>query len=271
MRVSALRSAGVAGLAATALLAVTTPAGAAATGPGDGSAYGASATVSLLPGVLGAPGLTVDTGRLASSSTGGPTSASVVDAPLKGLVTAKAITSSAKHDSTSGEVAATAAIVDAALPVLAPLAGRTPTARVISARCAGTADGVTGSSELAGLDLGRLGSLPVGTGPNRELGVPGVVRVIVNEQVRHADGSLTVNALHIKLLGGAVTGALGNGDVVLASATCGKATTPRGETSTPTPAPTQAPPAGAASGGGQVRVIPVGAPQTGDGSLATDR
>ncbi|GAB2997437.1 choice-of-anchor P family protein [Amycolatopsis acidiphila] len=258
MRVTVLRSSGAIGLAAGALLAATiAPAAAATSGPGTGSAYGASATVSVLPGVLGAQGLTVDTGRLAASSTSGPGSASVVDAPLKGLVTAKAITSSANHSESSGQVRATASIVDAALPVLAPIAGRTPTAQAITAKCTSTADGVTGSSELAGLDLGRLGKLPVSTGPNREVGVPGVVRVIVNEQVRHADGSLTVNALHIELLGGKATAGLGSGDIVLASATCAAATTPPSTPATPAP------------GGGQVSVIPAGAPQTGDGSLAT--
>ncbi|GHF33654.1 hypothetical protein FHX82_005308 [Amycolatopsis bartoniae] len=265
MRVSVLRSAGMAGLATTALLAAAVPA-AAATGAGEASAYGASATVSLLPGVLGAPGLTVDTGHLASSATGERASASVADAPLKGLVTAKVITSSAKHDTGTGEVDAKASVVDATLPVLAAVAGRTPAAEVITAQCTATSEGVTGSSQLADLDLGRLGTLPAGTGPNRELGVPGVVRVIVNEQVRHSDGSLTVNALHIKLLGGQLTGALGSGDVVLASATCGKATGPA--TTRTTPTPTTQPPSGS-SGGGQVRVVPLGAPQTGDGSLAT--
>lgn len=265
MRVTVLRSSGALGLAASALLAATI-APAAAAEPGTGSAYGASAAVSLLPGVLGAKGLTVETGELAASDTAGPTSASVVDAPLQGLLTAKAITSSAKHSAASGEVSATASVVDAALAVLAPLAGSTPTARVISANCTSTADGVTGSSEIAGLDLGRIGKLPVGTGPNRELGVPGIVQVIVNEQVHHADGSLTVNALHITLLGGTAIAGLGSGDIVLASATCGEATAPPSEPTTPTTSP--APAENHSGTSGQVSVIPAGAPQTGDGSLA---
>ncbi|GAA1991816.1 choice-of-anchor P family protein [Amycolatopsis minnesotensis] len=263
MRVDLLRTGSVAGMAATALLLATVPVS-AATAAGAGSAYGASASVSLLPGVLGDKGLTVNTGKLAKSTTEGPTSASVADAPLKGLLTAKAISSSAKH-AESGGVTSTASIVDAALPVLAPLAGGDVSARVLKAKCASTASGVTGSSEIAGLDLGKIGAVPVATEPNRSVGLPGLVQVIVNEQIKHDDGSLTVNALHVKLLGGKETAALGSGDVVLASATCGKATATKPST-TPSPAPTTSP--AAPKPGKQVTEVPVGAPQTGDGSLA---
>jgi hypothetical protein len=263
MRVDVLRTGGAVTLTATALLLATvTSASADTAAAGAGSAYGASATVSLLPGILGSQGLTVDTGKLAPSTTEGPTSASVADVPLQGVVTVKAVTSKAKHSTDTGGVASAASIVDATIPLLAPLAGTTPKASVISAKCASTSDGITGSSEIAGLDLGRIGKLPVSTQPNAKVGIPGVLQVIVNEQLKHSDGSLTVNALHIKLLGGKVTGALGSGDIVLASATCGKATTPANTTAPTTPA---AP----APSGHQVTVVPAGAPQTGDGSLAT--
>ncbi|HEY2057247.1 MAG TPA: choice-of-anchor P family protein [Amycolatopsis sp.] len=243
---------------ALALLATSAPSAVAADSPA-GSAYGASASVSLLAGVLGDKGISVETGKLAPSSTDGPTSASVVDVPLKGLVTAKAVTSSAKQ--IDGPVQAKAAIVDATLPVLAPLAGSTPKASVISSECKSTADGITASSDLANLDLGRIGKLPVGSGPNQKIGVPGIVQVIVNEQIKHADGSLTVNALHVKLLGGTTLGALGSGDIVLASSTCGKVAP--AVVTTPT-APAKPP----AQGPGQVTVVPAGAPETGDGTLA---
>lgn len=127
MRSALLRGRTV-GLAVPALALLATavaPSALAAESPA-GSAYGASASVSLLPGVLGDKGITVDTGKIAPSSTEGPESAQVVNVPLKGLVTAKAISSSAKQDGGSGPVDAKASIVDAALPVLAPLAGSTP-------------------------------------------------------------------------------------------------------------------------------------------------
>ncbi|MBB4685263.1 choice-of-anchor P family protein [Amycolatopsis jiangsuensis] len=267
MRSALLRGRTVAvAVPALALLATAAPSAVADETPA-GSAYGASASVSLLPGVLGDKGISVETGKLAPSSTSGKESAQVVDVPLKGLIRAKAISSSAKQDGSSGPVTSKAAIVDAALPVLAPLAGSTPKASVISSECESTADGITASSKLVGLDLGKIGELPVGTAPNQKIGVPGVLQVIVNEQVKHSDGSLTVNALHVKLLGGKATGALGSGDIVLASSTCAKVagttTTPPTETTEPSE-PAQPP----AEGPGQVTVVPAGAPETGDGSLA---
>ncbi|SFQ73313.1 choice-of-anchor P family protein [Amycolatopsis rubida] len=269
MRSALLRGRTVAvAVPALALLATAVAPSALAAEAPAGSAYGASASVSLLPGVLGDKGITVDTGKIAPSSTEGPESAQVVNVPLKGLVTAKAVSSSAKQDGSKGPVEAKASIVDAALPVLAPLAGSTPKARVISSECKSTPDGITASSELAGLDLGKIGKLPVSTKPNQKLGIDGVLQVIVNEQIKHSDGSLTVNALHIKLLGGAVTGALGKGDIVLASATCAKVA--GNPTTPPTTPPTTQPskPAPPAEGPGQVTVVPVGAPETGDGTLA---
>jgi hypothetical protein len=266
MRMNLLRAGGVLGLAAaTALFAVVVPAAAATAGPGEGSAYGADASVSLLPGVLGTKGITVATGQLAPTRTSGPTSASVVDAALKGLVTAKAITSSSVHAST-GDVTSKAEIVKAALPVLKALAGRTPTASVISATCHATAAGITGSSDLADLNLGNIGHITAAT-PNVQVGVPQVLSIVANEQIHNADGSLTVNALHIKLLGGSLTSAVGSGDIVLASATCGPAT--RTKTSPPPSTPTTTPGKPAAGSPPEVSQVPAGAPETGDGSLAT--
>jgi hypothetical protein len=211
--------------------------------------------------VLGPGGLTVSTGKLAASSTSGPTSATAIDATLRGLVTAKVITSSAHHGIDDGSVTANAALLDAALPVLAPLAGSTPRASVISSQCHASGNGITGSSDLADLDLGRIGHISAET-PNLTIGVPGVLKIVADEQIHHADGSLTVNALHITLLGAGPLNALGSGDIVLASSTCGPATavsTPPSSPSSPVPTPTTP----------EVHVVPAGAPETGDGSLAT--
>ncbi len=295
-----------AGLAAAAM---TTPAGASNAQPGTGSAYAVDAHVSLLPGVLGSHALAVQTGPLAASNTAGPKSASTVDATLKGLVSAKVLTSSSKHNS-DGTVESTASTTQAALPLLRGVAGATPTASVISAQCKATANGITGSSDLADLNLGKIGHVSAAT-PNLKLEVPGVVQVIANEQIHNADGSLTVNALDIKLLGGKLLNAVGSGRIVISSATCAAATTvpitpssppastgptnppssapstaptgpssaptnPSGPTSQPSSAPTSSGPAAPAPSSEsatpappQTVVIPVGAPQTGDGSLAS--
>ena len=262
MRKDLWRTSAIVGMALAAAFVVAVPAN--ATAPGAGSAYGADVDVHLLPNVLGPGGLTVSTGKLAPSSTSGPTTAAAVDAALRGLVTAKAITSSAQHNAGDGSMTANAAIVDAALPVLAPLAGGTPKASVISSRCHATGDGITGSSDLANLNLGRIGHISAST-PNLTIGVPGVLSIVANEQIHHSDGSLTVNALHIKLLGSGPLGALGSGDIVLASSTCGPATT----VSTPPTSPSAPGSPVSTPTKPQVSVVPAGAPQTGDGSLAT--
>jgi hypothetical protein len=281
VRAGALIGAGV----AAAMMAI--PADAADAAPGTGSAYAADANVSLLPGVLGAHALAVSTGQLAPSNTQGPTSASTVDATLKGLVSAKVLTSSSQHNG-DGTVVSKAAATQVALPVLRGLAGATPTASVITAQCKSTEDGITGSSDLADLDLGKIGHISAAT-PNLKVGIPGVLQVIANEQIHNADGSLTVNALDIKLLGGALK-AVGSGRIVIASATCAAATTQpttppsSGPTSSPTPTPappsttptsssaptaTPLPTESATPAPPQTVVVPVGAPETGDGSLAT--
>lgn len=273
---------------------MATPAGAATVAPGTGSAYAAEANVSLLPGVLGSRALAVQTGPLAASRTQGPNSASTVDATLKALVSAKVLTSSSHHNS-DGTVVSKAAATQVALPVLRGVAGATPTASVITAQCTSTANGITGNSDLADLDLGRIGHISAAT-PNLKLGIPGVVQVIANEQIHNADGSLTVNALDIKLLGGKLAHSLGSGRIVVASATCAAATTTSPTTppttppsNSPTASPTAAPPTSAPAPSAsapapsatplpttsatpappQVTVVPVGAPETGDGSLAT--
>jgi hypothetical protein len=255
LRHCAIKSAVVGAVATAAVCAAVLPAGAVTAGAA--SAYGADASVSLLAGVLGHGGLAVGTGRLAATDSAGPTSASSVDASLKGLVDARAITSDSRHDSATGDVTADAKLVDVTLPVLAALAGGTPTASVITAQCHATSAGITGSADLADVHLGRIGDVSAAT-PNLTVGIPNVLRIVANEQIHHADGSLTVNALDITLLGGRLTGALGTGDIVLASATCGPATTK---------AVTPAAPAAPAKP--EVSVVPAGAPQTGDGSLAT--
>jgi hypothetical protein len=252
----------------------------------------------------------VQTGPLAASNTHGPNSASTVDATLKGLVSAKVLTSTSKHNG-DGTVASSASTTQVALPLLRGVAGATPTASVITAQCRSTAHGITGSSDLADLNLGKIGRVSAAT-PNLKLGIPGVVEVIANEQIHNADGSLTVNALDIKLLGGKLLNAVGSGRIVISSATCAAATTPpttppsstppsstppstvppttppssspTGPTNPPSSTPPSTVPTAPTSSGTtgtplptesatptppQTVIVPVGAPQTGDGSLAT--
>jgi len=63
-------------------------------------------------------------------------------------------------------------------------------------------------------------SVPVNPAPNTTISLP-LVTIIFNEQIKGDDGSLTVNAVHVKL-----NALVGKGDIVLAHAKCGPAAPP---------------------------------------------
>lgn len=221
MRLPIVRRGGVVALAAVAaLLAGVVPASAA---PGDGSAYGLKVNVTL----LGASAVNV--GPLAAASTSGPTSASVASAAVPGVVTAGVINASATKDQNTGAVTSTASTADVAVPLLAALG---PVgAKLIAAKCVATQSGEVGTATLTNATLGSLGALAVNPAPNTTISISlpvvgNVATLILNEQIHNADGSLTVNAFHLHLLGGPGVGSLGSGDVIISSATCGPAALP---------------------------------------------
>jgi hypothetical protein len=94
------------------------------------------------------------------------------------------------------------------------LAGNTAavSADTVVAQCTGD----TGTTTIAGLEA--LG-LPVDidtSAPNGKLEIPQVLTLTVNEQMANADGTFTVNALHLNLFGQI--------DLIVSSATCGEVT-----------------------------------------------
>jgi hypothetical protein len=213
------RRGGLAGLAAVAALVVGgAPAWAA---PGDGSAYGAKVNVTL----VGQPAVTA--GPFAAANTNGPTSNSLANVTVPGILTTGVINTSATRDDTTGAVDSRASTADVALPVLGALGSVTATA--VEAECHATQQGVTGSSTLTGLNLGTLGTVSATPAANTTVQIAAagvnVAKLVFNEQIQNADGSLTVNALHLVLLGG-VLGSIGTGDVIVSSATCGPAALP---------------------------------------------
>lgn len=221
MRFRIARRGGVLALAAVAaLLAGAAPASAA---PGDGSAYGVHVNVTL----LGTPAVVA--GPLAAASTAGPTTSTLASVNLPGIVTAKVITTSAKLDESTGAVTADAATAKVGLPLLAALG--TVRADLVEAKCKATQSGTSGSTTLVGAELGSLGTAAVTPAANTKLAVAlpvvgNVATLILNEQIDNPDGSLTVNAIHLHLLGTDALGTLGSGDVIISSATCGPAALP---------------------------------------------
>lgn len=221
MRLRIVRRGGVLALAAVAaLLAGVAPASAA---PGDGSAFGLSVHVTL----LGAPAVSV--GPLSQARTTGPTHASLASADVPGVLTAGVIDTSAVRDPNTGEVTSTASTADVGVPLLRAIGA--VNAKVIAARCDATQSGEAGSATLTDAHLGRLGALAVHPAPNTVVAISlpvvgNVATLILDEQIHNPDGSLTVNAVHLHLLGGKGLGALGSGDVIISSATCGPAALP---------------------------------------------
>ena len=220
MRVRMTRRTAVAALVAVAVLVVgSAPASAA---PGDASAHGAELDLSLLGRDA------VSAGPFAAAHADGPTTGTFAAVDLPDVLRAGVVTTSASRDDKTGGVASWASTADVRLDLLDAVTGGV-SAQLVEARCAATQKGLVGKAGFVGLDLGRLGEVDAEPAPNTTLDVDllgvDVARVELNEQVRNADGSLTVNALRVTLIGGA-PGSVGSGDLVLSSATCGPAGLP---------------------------------------------
>lgn len=209
----------LAAVVASMALAGALPASAA---PGDGSAYGVKVDVQLI-------GLAaVKAGPLAAANTAGPISNSLAKVDLPGVLTTGALNTEAKRDDDSGAVSAKASTADVALPLLRTALGDVGV-ELVEATCTATQEGVQGATNLVGAKLGSLGAVDSTPAPNTQLkvglGSINIATITLNEQIKNKDGSLTVNAIHVRLLGEALT-PLGSGDVIVSSATCGPAGLP---------------------------------------------
>ncbi|MDN3353036.1 choice-of-anchor P family protein [Actinomadura sp. DC4] len=202
---------------AAVVVAAVTATSAAAASPAGGvsSAFGVSAT-----GLVNVPQIP------AVSSATGTHDKSLAELPANPLVKLKVLHTSAVAGRSRASVV-DLRVVRAAL-----------SAHLITAKCV---DG-QGSSHLVKASLaGRR--LAADAAPNSTIAVPvggvGTVSVVLNKQVRGADGSLTVTAVEVNL-----TLASGKAETIdISSATCaagGK--TPPAPPTTPAPTPTTTPP-----------------------------
>ncbi|WP_329787470.1 choice-of-anchor P family protein [Lentzea sp. DG1S-22] len=215
-----VRMTGLAGvIAIAALLVGAAPASAA---PGDASAYGAKLDVTL----LGSPAVNAE--PFAAATASGPTQNTFAGVDLTGVLETGVINASASRDENSGGVHSRASTADVRVDLLSGVTGKI-SAELAEAECTATQKGLAGKAELAGVDLGELGRVDAepaaGTKLDVQLAGVKIAEVVFNEQVKNADGSLTVNAIHIRLLQG-VLGSIGTGDVIISSATCGPAGLP---------------------------------------------
>jgi len=215
-----VRMTGLAGvIAIAALLVGAAPASAA---PGDASAFGAKLDVTL----LGSPAVNAE--PFAAANANGPTKNTFAGVDLTGILKTGVINASASRDENSGGVYSRASTADVRVDLLSKVTGKI-SAELVEAECTATQKGLSGKSKLAGVNLGKLGQVNADPAANTKLDVQlagvKIAEVIFNEQFKNDDGSLTVNAIHIKLLQG-VLGGIGTGDVILSSATCGPAGLP---------------------------------------------
>lgn len=71
----------------------------------------------------------------------------------------------------------------------------------ITAECRSDGDGQTGSASVAGGTIKVAGhgvlTIPLNPAPNTTLSIPGVLDIVLNKQVTHPDGSLSVTAIDI--------------------------------------------------------------------------
>lgn len=215
-----VRMTGLAGVVAIAALLVgAAPASAA---PGDASAYGAKLNVTL----LGQPAVNAE--PFAAANANGPTQNTFLGVDLTGILKTGVINASASRDEKSGGVYSRASTADVRIDLLSKVTGKI-SAELVEAECQATQKGLAGKSKLAGVNLGKLGQVNADPAPNTKLDVQlagiKIAEVILNEQIKNNDGSLTVNAIHVKLLQG-VLGSIGTGDIIISSATCGPAGLP---------------------------------------------
>ncbi|RII14246.1 Cna protein B-type domain protein [Streptomyces sp. YIM 130001] len=203
---------GVAGRAALgavfAATLVAQAAGMAHAAAGSSSAYGVKATLGPINVAEAAP----------TAYPGGPGEATVANVSVGGVGSVQGVSTTSTGNDQAGTTKSTSKIAGADLNLtVAQLAtdavtttcdakpGSTPTGAVSIVN--GTAKAVTPGAEIA---------LDASPAPNTKVTLPANAgEVVLNEQTRNADGSLTVNALHVKAAGGPVTG-----DLVIGSATC---------------------------------------------------
>jgi hypothetical protein len=218
MNLRASRGLTTAAVAATAVLALSLPSGAAEVNP---SAYVAKISQEL----PGAPATTV--GPLAYADKSKP-DASVAKVNVANIASAGASFSKVAIDTATGAQTVTATLADIRAGMGRPAATGLA-ATTLKTTCT-TAPGGTpaGKVEILG---GRLGDtkLVAAPAPNTTVDIPGPVpggpalgKLVLNEQVKNADGSLTLYAAHLNV----ERGPLGSTEAVLGAATCGNATAP---------------------------------------------
>ena len=193
-------------LALGGLMCSAVPAHAALTAP-QANAFVVSATaIGTTVAVPATPNSTYPTGGTST----------VVGLSVGPFATNSTLTATTSGDPSTGDAAASATVEQ--LGVTLP-AGNSVALTGINSTCTATPSGATGSGVIAGGTIRVLGiptTLKANAAPNTTVNLA-VAKIVLNEQTTDANGVLTVNAVHITLLGGA------GADIIIGHAQCGGA------------------------------------------------
>jgi hypothetical protein len=140
----------------------------------------------------------------------------VVGLSVGPFATDSTLTATTGGDPATGDANASATVekLGVALP-----AGNSVSLTGINSTCTATPAGATGSGTIAGGTISVLGiptTLAANAAPNTTVNLA-IAKIVLNEQTKDANGVLTVNAVHITLLGGA------GANLIIGHAQCGGA------------------------------------------------
>lgn len=214
------------GIVALLAAAVIVPVGAgssqAITGTVDSSSFGISTNISLLTlPVTNTPPTPV------AAYPAGPPTANVASVNAQNAASTGAVTASADGDPLADTASAHAEVANLSLLGGLPALNVTSSG-VVGSSCVtdGTAAGTSATATVTGLNIPGVASIPTTPAVNQtiNIGLLGVniARIVLNEQTTSTAGGLrkiTVNALHLTLLGG-VLGAVGSGDIIVGHSEC---------------------------------------------------
>ena len=200
-------------VAAGALALAMSPAAQALDPGANASAFGVSANV--LNGTVNVPQTPTSTFPPGGTN-------SLLSLNLGALGQVGAVNATTSGSSADGTSSASGSVANVALLGLPPAVAAI-SADAVDATCSDTAPGApTGQTTLTNLKLGGGNAVDLHPAANTKLlNLTGIAVITLNEQITNADGSLTVNAVHIQL-GSVNSSNVGTlGDVILGSATCG--------------------------------------------------
>jgi hypothetical protein len=165
----------------------------------------AAASPNEANGVVGTGLITVN--PVAEATFPGTSPTSLAHVNVSGLITTDLVTDTADATSASSTIANPTV-------TLAGLAGLSATAVTSSCSFDTNTATVSGTSSVANGTVTVLGSSPItlaaNPAPNTTVNVPGVATITLNRQVTAGDGTLTVNAIYVSLVGGTQTVSIGN-------------------------------------------------------------